>query len=148
MNSKKLSDVFQLLKLAQKLDLNGRYKQADILFNKIANYYPEQSYTKTKDISYFEWDDITDEQFKDNNEAYIEKKPNLIQKEYFDLGGEADGQNIEGLLNGPDSVPGPAYIDPGNVASSPSMGGGNMEEFEWENVHDEDHPEYNRIPRR
>lgn len=153
MNSKNISDMFHLLKLAQKLDSNGQYKQADILFNRVANYYPEQSYTKTKDISYFEWDETTDEQFQDNNEAYIEKKPNLLQKEYFNQGDGTDPEKTdelsqEGLINGPSGVTGPAYIDPGNVASSPSMGGGNMEEFEWENVHDEDHPEYNRIPRR
>lgn len=153
MNSKNLSDLLNILKLAQKLDSNGQYKQSDILFNKTASYYPEQSQTKNKDISYFEWDEITNEQFEDNNRAYIEKKPNLLQKEYFNLGdgtdpAKKDELSQEGLLNGPSGVIGPAYIDPGNVASSPSMAGGNMEEFEWDNVRDENHPEYNRIPRR
>lgn len=153
MNSKNLPDPFKILKLAHELDLANRYKEADILFNRIANYYPEQSYTKTKDISYFEWDDITDEQFKDNNKNYIEKKPNLLPKEYFNLGDGTDPEKTdelsqEGLLNGPSGVTGPAYIDPGNVASSPSMGGGHLEEFLWKNVRDENHPEYNRVPRR
>ena len=153
MNSKNLSDIFHLLKLAQRLDSNEQYKQADILFNRVASYYPEQSQTKNKDISYFEWDETTNEQFQDNNEANIEKKPNLLQKEYFNLGDGTDPAkkeelSQEGLLNGPSGVTGPAYIDPGNVASSPSMAGGNMEEFKWENVRNEDHPEYNRIPRR
>ena len=153
MNSKNLSDIFHLLKLAQRLDSNGQYIQADILFNRVASYNLEQSQTKNKDISYFEWDETTNEQFQDNNEAYIEKKPNLLQKEYFNLGDGTDPAkkeelSQEGLLNGPSGVTGPAYIDPGNVASSPSMAGGNMEEFKWENVRNEDHPEYNRIPRR
>lgn len=148
MKSLKLSDVFYLIHRANKLDSIGRYKEADNILIKIANYYPEQSYTKTKDISYFEWDDITDEQFKDNNKNYIEKKPNLIPKEYYQLPVGKDEENMEGKLNGEDSVPGPAYIDPGNIASSPSMAGGNLDYFKWDEVHDEDHPEYNRIPRR
>jgi hypothetical protein len=153
MNSKKLSGIFHLLKLANALDSNGQYKQADILFNRLANYNVEQSQLKTKDISYFEWDETTDEQFQDNNEAYIEKKPNLLQKEYFNQGdgtdpAKKDELSQEGLLNGPSGVTGPAYIDPGNVASSPSMGGGNLEQFEWKNIRNEDHPEYDRIPLR
>jgi hypothetical protein len=79
-----------------------------------------------------------------------------IPKEYFDLGGEADGQSIEGQLHGPDNVPGPAYIDPGNPASSPSMAISNGEDltdkFSWEETYeknvDEGNAWKNRIPYR
>ena len=70
---------------------------------------------------------------------------------YFDLGGEADGQNIEGLLHGPDNVPGPAYIDPGNLSSSPSMAG-DVDSFTFEATYqknvDDGNAWKNRIPLR
>lgn len=140
-------DLLKIIKIAKHFDNVGQYKKADDIFLKLSSYYPEQSITKQKDIQLFEWDEVVDEQFKENDTNYITKKPNLRVPEYFDLGGEADGENIEGLLNGPDSVPGPAYIDPGNVASSPSMAG-DLDYFLWDEVRDENHPEYNRIPRR
>ena len=72
------------------------------------------------------------------------------------MGGEADGQNIEGLLHGPDNVPGPAYVDPGNPASSPSMAISNGEDlndkFSWEETYeknvDDGNAWKNRIPNR
>ena len=67
------------------------------------------------------------------------------------MGGEQDGPNIEGLLHGPDSVPGPAYIDPGNLASSPSMAGDTLS-FTWEETYqknvDEGNAWKNRLPNR
>ena len=140
-------DLVKIVKIAKYYDSTGQYKKADDIFYKLSSYYPEQSITKQKDIQLFEWDEVVDEQFKENDTNYITKKPNLRVPEYFDLGGEKDGKNIEGLLNGPDSVPGPAYIDPGNLASSPSMAG-DLDYFLWDEVRNEDHPEYNRIPRR
>jgi hypothetical protein len=70
------------------------------------------------------------------------------------LGGESDGQNIEGLLHGPDNVPGPAYVDPGNPASSPSMaihsGADLCDKFSWEETYqknvDEGNGWKNRLP--
>ena len=50
MNIIKLSEF---IKLAKHLDSVGKFKEADNLLIKISNYYPEQSQTKTKDISYF-----------------------------------------------------------------------------------------------
>ena len=82
MNIIKLSEF---IKLAKHLDSVGKFKEADNLLIKISNYYPEQSQTKTKDISYFEWDETTEEQFKDNDTNYITKKPNLLQKEYYHI---------------------------------------------------------------
>jgi hypothetical protein len=148
MNIIKLSEF---IKLAKHLDSVGKFKEADNLLIKISNYYPEQSQTKTKDISYFEWDETTEEQFKDNDTNYITKKPNLLQKEYYHIGEGTDPKkkdelNTQGLLNGP-SGSGIAAYDPGNLASSPSMSGG-VENFTWDEVYDENHPEYNRIPRR
>lgn len=140
----------EFVKISKHLDSIGSFEDADRLFVKISNYYPEQSQTKTKDISYFEWDETTDEQFKNNNENYIEKKPNLMQKEYFNLGDGSDPKkkdelSIQGLLNGPSGVTGPAYIDPGNLASSPSMAG-DLDYFSWEEAY-ENNPN-TRVPRR
>lgn len=145
-----LDTLKKIIKIASKLDTQGNYKLSDKLYVKVAQYYPEQSLTKVPTVQYVEYDEIEDE-FLENEKNYRKKKPNLIPKQYFDLGGEKDGANIEGLLHGPDSVPGPAYIDPGNLASSPSMAG-DVDHFTWELTYqknvDEGHSWKNRIPLR
>ena len=145
--------LHKLIKVARNFDLSGNYKASDSIFIKLSQYYPEQSLTKVPMVQYVEFDDdsVLDSEMRDNEENYRKKKPNLVVKQYFDLGGEADGQNIEGLLNGPDSVPGPAYIDPGNLASSPSMAG-DVDGFTYEETYqknvDEGNSWKNRIPIR
>lgn len=147
MNSKILKNF---IKIANKLDEIGKYDSSDKLFIKISQYYVEQSLTKVPAVQYVEYDELEDE-FRENEKNYRKKKPNLVVKQYFDLGGESDGLNLEGLLNGPDSVPGPAYIDPGNLASSPSMAG-DVDCFTWEETYqknkDEGNSWKNRIPIR
>lgn len=145
-------NLSEFVKLSKQLDSIGSFKDADRLFLRLSNYYPEQSKLKNEGTSYFKWDKIFDEQLQDNDTSYITKKPNLLQKEYFNLGDgddpkKKDELSIQGLLNGPSGVTGPAYIDPGNLASSPSMSGG-VDNFKWKEVYDENHPEYNRAPRR
>jgi hypothetical protein len=101
------------------------------------------------------YEDI-EEETKQNDFWRQKINPRKIPKEYFDLGGEADGQSIEGQLHGPDNVPGPAYIDPGNPASSPSMAISNGEDltdkFSWEETYeknvDDGNAWKNRIPNR
>jgi hypothetical protein len=101
------------------------------------------------------YEDI-EEETKQNDFWRQKINPRKIPKEYFDLGGEADGQSIEGQLHGPDNVPGPAYIDPGNPASSPSMAISNGEDlndkFSWEETYDKNVDDgnawKNRIPNR
>jgi hypothetical protein len=142
------SDLIKLIKISHKLDSLGYFRSADILSKKIANYYPEQSLLSNDNMySTIPYKDVEDE-YEENQELYYKNKPNLRVPEYHDLGGEADGQNIEGQLNGPDSVPGPAAIDPGNVASSPSMAGGDLSSFTWEESYENVSPELRRIPRR
>jgi len=145
--------IIKIIDLAHKLDDLGLYKSSDNLFIKISQYYPQQSITKVPMVNYVEFDDLEDE-FKDNQVNYYKKKPNLVVKQYFDLTDEDDveeGMNIEALLHGPDSVPGPAYIDPGNLASSPSMAG-DVDGFTYEETYqknkDEGNGWKNRIPIR
>ena len=133
-----------ILLAAKKLDNLGRYAEADKLFLKVSQYGPNGT-SKNQSVQYFEMDEIDDE-YKQNEYNYRTKNPPLRVPEYYDLGGEADGPNMEGILNGPDSVPGPAYIDPGNQASSPSMAGGDLSYFTWEEAY-ENNPN-TRIPRR
>ena len=146
MPNKISSKLNNLIKKAKILDSIGKYKESDALFVKLSQYYVEQSITKVPSVQYFEMDEIADE-YEENEKNYRTKKPNLRVPEYHDLGVGEDEENMEGKLHGPDSVPGPAYIDPGNLASSPSMAG-DLDYFLWDEVRDEDHPEYNRIPRR
>lgn len=66
----------------------------------------------------------------------------------------ANPKNKTNIFNqqGPDPVPGPAYVDPGNVASSPSMAMGNLDDFTWENTYEANqlsgNAHLNAIPRR
>lgn len=143
----------KLLRIASDLDKTGNFVESDDLFIKISQYYPQQSLTKVPMVQYVEYDELEDE-FINNEENYRKKKPNLVVKQYFDLTSEddqEDGMSLEALLNGPDSVPGPAYIDPGNLASSPSMAGDTtcftFEETYQKNV-DEGNGWKNRIPYR
>lgn len=145
-----LKNLRNSIKTAYALDRQGSYKASDFIFEKIAQYYVEQSITKNPNVYLVEFEE-SEEEFKEGDKWRQTKKPNKIPKDYYDLGGEADGQNIEGLLNGPDNVPGPAYIDPGNPASSPSMSGG-PDNFTWELTYqqnvDDGNSWKNRIPTR
>jgi hypothetical protein len=144
-----------ILKVCSTLDRNGKFATSDRLFNRFAQYYPQQSVTKVPHVNYVEYDEIEDE-YKENDFWRQRINPRKIPKEYRDLGGEADGQNIEGLLHGPDNVPGPAYVDPGNPASSPSMaihsGEDLCDKFSWEETYqknvDEGNGWKNRLPYR
>lgn len=144
-----------LIKLCSRLDKTGHYSKSDLLFEKIAQYYPQQSVTQSPNVSLVPFEEI-EEETKQNDFWRQKINPRKLPKEYFDLGGEADGQNIEGQLHGPDSVPGPAYIDPGNPQSSPSMaihsGEDLCDKFSWEETYeknvDEGNAWKNRIPNR
>lgn len=142
--------IRSLIKKANRFDSSGNFKKADRLFIKLSQYYVEQSITKVPSVQYFEMDDIDDE-YKENEFNYRTKKPNLRVPEYHDLGVGKDEENLEGKLHGPDSVPGPAYVDPGNLASSPSMAG-DVDCFTWEETYEKNVEEgngwKNRIPLR
>jgi len=151
----KANSIQTLIKLCSRLDKTGHYSKADLLFERIAQYYPQQSVTQSPNVSLVPYEDI-EEETKQNDFWRQKINPRKIPKEYFDLGGEADGQSIEGQLHGPDNVPGPAYIDPGNPASSPSMavhsGEDLCDKFSWEETYeknvDEGNAWKNRIPYR
>ena len=151
----KANSIQTLIKLCSRLDKTGHYSKADLLFEKIAQYYPQQSVTQSPNVSLVPFEEI-EEETKQNDFWRQKINPRKLPKEYFDLGGEADGQSIEGQLHGPDSVPGPAYIDPGNPQSSPSMaihsGEDLCDKFSWEETYeknvDEGNAWKNRIPYR
>jgi hypothetical protein len=151
----KANSIQVLIKLCSRLDKTGYYSKADLLFERIAQYYPQQSVTQSPNVSLVPYEEI-EEETKQNDFWRQKINPRKIPKEYFDLGGEADGQSIEGQLHGPDNVPGPAYIDPGNPASSPSMavhsGEDLCDKFSWEETYeknvDEGNAWKNRIPYR
>lgn len=145
--------LLNLIKIAGNLDTNGDYKNSDSLFVKISQYYIEQSLTKVPNVHYVEFDELDDEIYE-NQKNYYTKKPNLVVKQYFDLTDEDDveeGKNLEALLHGPDDVSGPAYTDPGNLSSSPSMTG-DLKSFTYKETYqknvDEGKSYLNRLPLR
>ena len=152
MNAKSIQTI---IKICSTLDRKGEYIKSDNLFEKIAQYYPQQSVTQSPNVSLVPYEEI-EEETKQNDYWRQKINPRKIPKEYRDLGGEADGQNIEGQLHGPDNVPGPAYVDPGNPASSPSMaiqsGDDLCDKFSWEETYqknvDEGTSSFFRLTRR
>ena len=134
------TSIQTIIKICSKLDKKGHYSKADNLFEKIAQYYPQQSVTQSPNVSLVPYDEI-EEETKQNDYWRQKINPRKIPKEYFDLGGEA---------------PGPAYIDPGNPASSPSMaihsGEDLNDKFSWEETNgkniDEGNAWKNRLPNR
>ena len=80
-----------ILKVCSTLDRNGKFATSDKLFNRFAQYYPQQSVTKVPHVHYVEYDEIEDE-YKENDFWRQRINPRKIPKEYRDLGGEADGQ--------------------------------------------------------
>jgi len=117
--------IEQFLKRSFELDKSGEYKKADRLFVKISQYTVGPSSVKWQGNSFMKWDEITQQQFDDNQESFTTKFPPLMPKQYYNYGDGDDASQIdelstEGRLNGPSGVTGPAAIDPG-PGKSPSM---------------------------
>ncbi|MFN9955372.1 MAG: hypothetical protein ACK55I_19930, partial [bacterium] len=91
-----------------------------------------------------------EDEFKENDDLR-QKQPRYRAPDYRNLVGDED-ENIEGLLHGPDSVPGPAYVDPGSIASNPGMAMGDLSDFTWEHSYEATNDSTNRwknlIPNR
>lgn len=147
--------IYKIIKICSTLDRRGKYLISDNLLEKVAQYYPQQSVTQSPNVSLVPYDEL-EEEYKQNDYWRQKINPRKVPKEYRDLGGEADGANIEGQLHGPDNVPGPAYVDPGNPVSSPSMAvhsGEDLDDkFSWDETYqknvDEGNIWKNRIPNR
>ena len=58
--------ILLFLDLCEKLDLSGKFVQSDKLFNKFAQYYPQQSVTKVPHVHFVEYEEIEDE-YKEND---------------------------------------------------------------------------------
>ncbi len=138
----------KLVKLARNLDLNGEYKKADKVFVKISSYYLEESLTQVKNVNEVDMseDSVLQDEIDDNWKLFWEKHPPFVVKETKGNPAAKDNMSIEGKLHGSQNDGAAAY-DPGNPASSPSMQN-DLSRFEWDNIRDENHPEYDRIPVR
>ena len=55
------NSIQTLIKLCSKLDKTGHYSKADSLFEKIAQYYPQQSVTQSPNVSLVPYEDIEEE---------------------------------------------------------------------------------------
>jgi hypothetical protein len=144
-----------LIDAANALDDRGMQPEADLITavaNRVAQYLP-----KTWDIDpNLHYDQFVvpykelEDEFEENDDLR-QKQPRYRSPEYRDLVGDED-RNMEGLLHGSDSVPGPAYVDPGSIASSPSMAMGDLTDFTWENAYEANNDSTNRwknlVPRR
>ena len=81
------NSIQTIIKVCSKLDKKGHYSKADNLFEKIAQYYPQQSVTQSPNVSLVPYEDIekklnkmisgdkrlTQEKFQKNIEIWVEK---------------------------------------------------------------------------
>ena len=143
-----------ILKTIDLLEQNGYYRTADAFqdqFMKLAAFPYNLTSIDELPMSarQYTWE---------RNKADFEESDTKFWKElkqripdYRSLNTDPDEEfNMEGALHGPDSVPGPAYVEQTSPGVSPSMNGG-LEDFTWDKSHDANQgPEYwkNLQPRR
>lgn len=144
----------EILKAIDLLDENGFYKLSDNILNhfiKTAAWPYNLTNIDTLPFSarFVTWRRNQDDYNQYDDVFWKELKQRI--PDYHALPVDKDEQhNLEGELHGDDPVPGPAYVDPGNLASSPSMNG-SLDYFTWDVAHDQNTgPEYwkNLLPRR
>ena len=142
------------LKAIDLLEENGYYKLADQFQNELIKLaaFP-YNLTSLDELPmsarFYTWERNEDD-FNEFDRKFLKELKDRIP-DYRNLRTDSDEKlNMEGEMHGDDAVPGPAYVDPGNPASSPSMSGG-LDYFTWDVAHDENQgPEYwkNLLPRR
>ena len=60
--------ILLFLDLCEKLDSSGKFVQSDKLFNKFAQYYPQQSVTKVPHVHFVEYEEI--EELSNSSSAF------------------------------------------------------------------------------
>jgi hypothetical protein len=144
----------EILKTIDLLDENGFYRLSDKVqanLIKMAAFPYDLSNIDTLPFSarFVKWRD-NQEEYAQYDEVFWQELKNRIP-DYQPLPVDSDEKNnLEGEMHGDDPVSVPAYVDPGNLASSPSMNG-NLDYFTWDVAHDENSgPDAwkNLLPRR
>jgi hypothetical protein len=144
----------EIIKAINLLDQNGFYKLSDQLDKQLTKYAAFPYNLSNLDELPISARFVT---WRRNQEDYSQyddvfwKELKVRIPDYHPLKTDKDEEkNMEGAIHGDDPVPGPAYVDPGNLASSPSMNG-NLDYFTWETAHEQNTgPDYwkNLLPRR
>ena len=143
----------ETLKALDILDQIGDYKTADRLLNQLVKTSAFPYNLVALDELPMSARSTSWQSNEEDYEEYDRKFFELFKKklpDYKNLKTTPDELNMEGMVHGQDSVPGPAYVDPGSLASSPSMNG-SLDYFTWDQAHDVNQgPEYwkNLTPRR
>ncbi len=55
------NSIQTIIRICSRLDKKGHYSKADNLFEKIAQYYPQQSVTQSPNVSLVPYDEIEEE---------------------------------------------------------------------------------------
>lgn len=143
-----------VLKTIDLLEEAGQYRLADFFQNqliKVAAWPYNLTSLDELPLSarYYTWQRNENEFSEFDDKFWKELKVRL--PDYRNLKTDNDEKlNLEGEMHGEDPTPGPAYVDPGNLVSSPSMNG-SLDYFTWYEAHDINQgPEYwkNLLPRR
>lgn len=128
-----------ILKAIDLLEKNGQYRMADKFQNEMIRLaaWPYNLVALDElplSARFYTWQ-RNEKDFQEFDRKFYQELKWRIP-DYRNLKTDKDeALNLEGEMHGPDAVPGPAYVDPGNLASSPSMNG-SLEYFTWEEARD------------
>ena len=143
-----------ILKAIDLLEKNGQYRMADKFQNEMIRLaaWPYNLVALDElplSARFYTWQ-RNEKDFQEFDRKFYQELKWRIP-DYRNLKTDKDeALNLEGEMHGPDAVPGPDYVDPGNLASSPSMNG-SLEYFTWEVARDSNkgpNEFINLIPRR
>ncbi len=131
-----------ILKTIDLLDEAGQYRWADILSTHLVKtaafpYNLSALDELPLDARYTTWRENENDYEEYDDKFWKELKIRI--PDYRTPNTDSDEQlNMEGEMHGPDPVPGPAYVDPTNLATSPSMNG-DLDYFTWEEAREVNH---------
>ena len=146
--------MHKILKTINLLDDCGLYRTAD-LFEQTLLKVSAFPYNLTSldelpvTVRNIPWKKNVEDYEQYDNVFWEELKQRI--PDYFGENSDSDDSgSLEDKMNGPDPVPGPAYVFPQTGLTSPSMSGG-LEDYTWDQARDTNTgPEYykNLLPRR
>lgn len=131
--------TIELIKIMNTLDSLGYYKEADnlaVLVKVAASpYHPAAMDELPIESRMIPWSS-QEQDYQEYEKNFYELFYKHRLPTYRTLPGSEE-VGVDGMMHGPDSVPGPAVIDQGNPISSPSMNG-NLQDYEWGNIMDDE----------
>lgn len=155
MLQKKRFMLLDLLIAAKNADKQGDFNKADLITNRLVKISQNlHSLDVNKNQIELRTVDFSDGSLlqQDFDEAQQDRQSHpRFHPNYKDLGGDTEEEKAVSIfdMQGEDSVPGPAYVDPEYLSQSPGMAMGDLSSFTWKNTYEknvnEGHEEKNKF---